>query len=59
MPALLQVVLLRSGVLVHLRKYMQTLGLLPLDAPQKQEAAESGEEALAEGDSAADDAGKP
>ena len=52
-------VLLRSGVLVHLRKYMQTLGLLPLDAPQKQEAAESGEEALAEGDSAADDAGKP
>ena len=56
---MLQVVLLRSGVLVHLRKYMQTLGLLPLDAPQKPEAAELGEEASAEGDSAAEDAGKP
>lgn len=54
---LLQVVLLRSGVLVHVKKYMQTLGLLPLDAPEKPQAPESAEEAPAEGEEPAADAG--
>ena len=42
---LLQVVLLRSGVLVHIKKYMQTLGLLPLDIPEKAKTPEPDEDA--------------
>lgn len=42
-------VLLRTGVLMHIKKYMQTLGLLPLDIPEKPQAAEPPEEAQSEG----------
>ena len=42
---LVQVVLLRSGVLVHINKYMQTLGLLPLDIPEKAKTPEPNEDA--------------
>lgn len=54
-----QVVLLRSGVLLHVKKYMQTLGLLPLDAPVKPEAHEDAEEAPAEGEDQSGEAGMP
>jgi hypothetical protein len=39
------VVLLRSGVLVHIKKYMQTLGLLPLDIPEEAKTSEPEEDA--------------
>ena len=54
-----QVVLLRSGVLLHVKKYMQTLGLLPLDAPVKPETQEDAEEAPAEDEDQSGEAGMP
>ena len=53
-----QVVLLRTGVLVHVKKYMQTLGLLPLDTPEKPQAAELAQEVVdTEAEDQPDDAG--
>ena len=52
-----QVVLLRSGVLLHVKKYMQTLGLLPLDPPVQPEAQQDAEEAPAEGEDQSGEAG--
>ncbi len=52
-----QVVLLRTGVLVHIKKYMQTLGLLPLDVPEKPQEAAPGEEANSEGEDQPADTG--
>ncbi len=52
-----QVVLLRTGVLVHIKKYMQTLGLLPLDVPEKPQEAAPAEEANSEGEDQPADTG--
>ena len=50
-------VLLRTGVLMHIKKYMQTLGLLPLDVMEKLQAAEPAEEPGSEAEDEAADAG--
>ena len=55
-----QVVLLRTGVLMHIKKYMQTLGLLPLDipdVPEKLQAAEPADEPGSEAEDEPADAG--
>ena len=50
-------VLLRTGVLVHIKKYMQTLGLLPLDIPEKPQEAAQADDANSEGEDQPADTG--